>query len=91
MLPGEINVENYIFELEVLLLNLQAKLKHAEVRSNLFKRNSFFKRIQTPPSRQMMISKITNLPGKRGASRGHRGTARVMGERDEIIHVKVKR
>ena len=38
----------------------------------------------------MIRSKIKNLPEKRGASRGHRGAARVMGEPNEIIHVTVE-
>ena len=92
VLPGEIDVDYYILELESTIIKLtdENEALRGEIDS-LKKKLLLYENPHTPPSRQMITPKITNSPGKRGAPRGHKGATRVLGEPDEIIHVTAEK
>ena len=91
VLPGEIDVESYIKELESTLVRQIAEIKALKSENeSLKKRLLLYENPHTPPSRQMIKPKIDNPPGKRGAPMGHKGATKVLGEPDEIIHVTME-
>ena len=92
VLPGEIDVDYYILELESTIIKLtdENEALRGEIDS-LKKKLLLYEKPHTPPSRQMITPKITNSPGKRCAHRGHKGATRVLGEPDEIIHVTAEK
>ncbi len=84
--------EDYIHELETaveLLTDENARLR--EENEALRKRLLVYENPHTPPSLQLLKPKINNPPGKRGAPLGHRGSTRIFGEPDEIIHVSTEK
>lgn len=91
--------ENYILDLErriELLLSenseLKAKLSAIYTENQeLRKRLMLYENPHTPPSRQMLASRNSNISGKRGAPTGHRGAEKVLGEPDKIIQVSMNK
>ncbi len=84
VLPGEIDVEVYIRELESTIGRQIAEIETLRNENeSLKKRLLLYENPHTPPSRQMIRPKITNPPGKRGAPMGHKGATKVLGEPDE--------
>ena len=92
VLPGEIDVERYIRELESAIEKLTTENETLRSENEILKRRlMLYENPHTPPSRQMIRPNITNPPGKRGAPMGHKGATKVLGEPDEIIHVSMER
>ncbi|MFG1545046.1 MAG: IS66 family transposase [Thermoplasmataceae archaeon] len=92
VLPGEIDVERYIRELENTIVKLTGEIETLRNENeSLKKKLLLYENPHTPPSRQMIRPRITSPPGKRGAPMGHKGATKVLGEPDEIIHVSMER
>ncbi len=91
--------ENYILDLEKrieLLLSenseLKAKLSVISTENEILKKKLLlYENPHTPPSRQMIMPKITNPSGKSGAPIGHKGATKVLDVPDEIIHISMER
>ena len=91
VLPGEIDVESYIKELESTIGRQIAEIEALKSENeSLKKRLLLYENPHTPPSRQMITPKITYPPGKRGAPSGHKGATKVLDVPDEIIHVTME-
>ena len=91
VLPGEIDVARYIMDLEKTIEKLTIRMKHSGMKTNPWRRNSFFTRILTLPILQPFKPRIDKLQGKGGAPKGHKGATRIHGETDEIIHVSMEK
>ena len=91
VLPGEIDVESYIKELESTIGRQIAEIEALKSENeSLKKRPLLYENSHTPPSRPMITPKITNPLGKRGAPSGHKGATKVLDVADEIIHVSME-
>jgi transposase len=92
VLPGEIDVERYIRELESTIERQIAEIEALRSENeSLKKKLLLYENPHTPPSRQMIKPEIVNPPGKRGAPIGHKGATKVLGEPDQIIHVSTEK
>ena len=92
VLPGEIDVESYIRELESTIGKLTGEIETLRNENeSLKKKLLLYENPHTPPSLQPFRPKAENPPGKRGAPAGHKGAIRVSGKPDEIIHVSMEK
>jgi transposase len=86
------NCLNEVDPHQLLTENSELKAKLSAIYTEnqvLKKRLMLYENPHTPPSRQMLASRNSNISGKRGAPMGHKGATRIHGEPDEIIHVSI--
>ena len=80
VLPGEIDVERYIRELEKTIEKLTTENETLRGENeSLKKKLLLYENPHTPPSIQPFKPRIDNPPGKRGAPKDHKGATRING------------
>ncbi len=90
--PREIDVEDYILEVESTIVKpTEENEPLRNENKSLKKKFLLYESLRKPPLRQIIRTKFTNSPGRRGAPMEHKGATMVRREQREIINAAMQR